>query len=122
MDGAQKFVTDLNVARFVTFLEDERDEGKRKLWTNLLIAEENRFGGLSEQLLLAENLLEKTGARIDRQRQAVAGLATDHPAMGEAHRLLANMQDIQKIVQFRIENLKACISDIDFGCGNISAD
>jgi hypothetical protein len=68
MDDVQKFVTGLNISRFLDSLTVERDRSRRNLWTQLLIAEIDRFGALDERLNLLDDCMESCSRRIAAQR------------------------------------------------------
>jgi len=64
MDATHRFVRDQNLDRFAGQLMVEPALAKRETLRKLLIAEEDRFGSLTERLDKAEKLIVETEARM----------------------------------------------------------
>ena len=101
MDDVQKFVTGLNISRFLDSLTVEQDRSRRNLWTQLLIAEIDRFGALDERLNLLDDCMESCSRRIAAQRARFLephGDGLDHELEGA---YLANLIEIEHSIRAR---------------------
>ena len=106
MDNVAKYVTELNIARFLDLLEREQEPAQRQLWTKLLVAEEDRFGALSEKLENARRCLQNCSTRIGNQQALIDRMYGGHPSRQPAQDLLINLMEIRLSVQGYIDQLK----------------
>ena len=110
MDATEKYVAELNISRFVTLVGQEDGDEKRSVLTTLLIAEVDRFGKASERLDIAEKCRGKCVDQINRSRSRLKTVPPSHPDLALAHRVLANMIEIQQVIETYISNLKEHIA------------
>ena len=106
MDHLERYVTEENLALFVDLIEQEQDDCQRTLLKNMLVAEENRYAANAERLDVAELCRDKCLKRIDAQRSRIAAMRDGHPHKATAELFLANLLDLQALVEFRITGLK----------------
>lgn len=109
MDETQKFVSELNISRFLDWLAADQEPAQRALRTRLLIAEEDRFGSAAEKLDMVEHCLESCASRIMAQRLRLEGMPPDHPQRAPAERLLMNMIETRSCVRHRRDCLRKAL-------------
>lgn len=92
MDKLEKFVAELNIDRFISFLERESDPAQRAIWTRLLIAEAQRYGRPAEIKDLLAGYIVKIAGRIHEQQGRISQLDGLHPMRRDADLLLTSLQ------------------------------
>ena len=105
MDDIEKFVTGLNIARFLDSLTTEQDRTQRRLWIRLLIAEMDRFGTSFERQTLVSHCLESCSGRIAAQRARLEKLAPDGPYRDLEELFLANLLEVEHSIRIRRDQL-----------------
>jgi hypothetical protein len=99
MDSTARFVSDLNVARFVDRLQLESDPAKRTSLRRLLIEEEDRFGSRAERLSDVQRHLAEGSRRIALQKALIENLIAKGQDVRLAERTLSNLFEIQRILE-----------------------
>ena len=94
-----RFVHDQNLIRFVDALEHESNPARRDLLQQLLLEEENRFGGRREKLEQANVQILRGRERVRRQRELVARLTSDGANLEPAQQVLMNMLLTQSLFE-----------------------
>jgi hypothetical protein len=99
----QKFVHDLNLARFIEQLESETDPTRRTQLRALLIEEMDRSGSLGERMDQTDRLISRAAARLREQEACVAQLQTERDDALSSEVLLAHMSQILELMtQYRL--------------------
>ena len=93
MDATQKFVAELNVLRFMERLVAAQCE-QRSLWTELLLAEIDKFDSLAEKKSTTEKCLQTCRTQLNNGRQRVSGL---DPALPEGLVVLQQLEELEAV-------------------------
>ena len=88
MDVAEKFATEMNIARFADQLYHERDRQRQHWLRRLLVEEEDKLAQRWGQLELAEQYIAESSVRIDRQKALIARIAAAGQDVTDAATLL----------------------------------
>ena len=105
MDDIEKFVTGLNIARFLDSLTTEQDRTQRRLWIRLLIAEMDRFGTSFERQTLVSHCLESCSGRIAAQRARLETLAPGGLHRDPEEAFLVNLLEVEHAIRIRRDQL-----------------
>ena len=112
MTNLREFVSRQNLDRYVEMLREDHLSGDdRATLTRLLIEEERKLGREREDLEGAERRVGDGRARIDRLRREIEAL--DDGAGGQARRLLANLEETQRLLEEHYHRLKQAWSRND---------
>jgi hypothetical protein len=110
MDQSQRAVTDGNINRIYARLIAESDSKQRQTYCDILIAEEDRFANLQEQLEITQILLQRFDLLITRQEIRVIRTLDDQ-LRRDAEAVLQNHVETRRIFKLREERLLSALKD-----------
>jgi hypothetical protein len=99
MDDTARFVSDLNITRFVDRLRLEHDLTMRASLQKLLLKEMNNFGRDRKQLSNILRQIAEGRRRIEIQKGVIESLAIGGQDVGPAEKALGNLLEIQRIFE-----------------------
>jgi hypothetical protein len=99
MKETARFVSDLNVARFVARLRSEDDPATRTSLRRLLIEEEDKFGRKAERLSNLHRHIAEGRRRIEIQKALITKLKTVGKDARLAESTLSNLLETQRIFE-----------------------